>query len=109
MLSSSTGLTEPTPGFRGLMMILVFLIILPFSCTAGTISKEPAEPAFPDGGMLFSGQRNNQWDLYVWRPGPDGGTVYPLTQTPRPEGNPIYWARHALFLCSIERGKKQVK
>ncbi|RCK80650.1 MAG: hypothetical protein OZSIB_2963 [Candidatus Ozemobacter sibiricus] len=62
----------------------------------------PRSPfSYPAGRLLFSGERNGQWDLYQWvpEPGPHG-TIVPLTRTPEPEGNPVWWPRHRLILCS---------
>ncbi|MFZ2960190.1 MAG: hypothetical protein WA705_25185 [Candidatus Ozemobacteraceae bacterium] len=84
-------------------MLFAFLALFSLCCTTTTMGEEPATPALPDGGLLFSGKRDNQWDLYVWQPRPSGDAVYALTHTSQAEGNPVYWSRHNLFLCSTAR------
>ena len=81
------------------LVLLLSTICLP--CPGGDFS------ILPPGGLLFSGNHQGTWDLYLWQPrenGPPNATepwsIRALTQTPRPEGNPVFWAPRRLFLCS---------
>lgn len=83
---------------RGVLLAAVLL------CWLGTASAA----TLPDtGGILFSGRVGQQWDLYYWQPVSGGqageagvGVVRALTATPHAEGNPVFWARHGVVLCS---------
>ena len=61
---------------------------------------------FPEsGGILFSGAVGERWDLYFFTPAPTAsdagtGTLRALTSTPGAEGNPAWWPRRGLVLCS---------
>lgn len=87
----------------GMMLhrLVALLIVLACCCITGLEAS-----SLPDsGGLLFSGKVGEQWDLYFFTPGPTGttegaGTIRALTSTPQAEGNPVWWARHGVVLCS---------
>lgn len=80
-----------------LLLLGVFLTIwlLP-------LAVEAAQPLpLPEGMLLFSGKRDGQWDLYLWNPEPAlEGTVTAITRTAEPEGNPVWWPRQRMVVCS---------
>jgi len=68
---------------------------------AGVLSADPQPTPLPDGMLLFSGQRDGRWDIYTWDPDPaPEGSIGRITQTDAPEGNPVWWARNKMVVCS---------
>ena len=85
--------------------VLLLLALVLLSPVRG-LARESA--ALPDsGGILFSGAVGGQWDLYFFTPAATAseagtGTVRALTSTPGAEGNPAWWARRKVVLCSCQ-------
>jgi hypothetical protein len=50
--------------------------------------------------ILFSGSKNGIWDLYLW----SNGEYQNITNSPDPEGNPIFWPSENLILASKPMG-----
>jgi hypothetical protein len=52
----------------------------------------------PDGQILFSGKTGQTWDVFLYSP--HSGHLRNLTNSPEPEGNPIWWAPRKLVVFS---------
>lgn len=59
----------------------------------------------PNESILFSGKKNNQWDLYLWTKNGSDYKSIAITNNSEMEGNPVYWERNGIIIASCGKNE----
>jgi Tol biopolymer transport system component len=91
---------ERIAGYNLLFMFSFLIISLMIGCSSAQETLPVREPAQPRPGILFTSERNNNWDIYLIQA--DGSGLTQLTDSPEVDADPA-WSSNGQMIAFRSR------